>query len=75
MKEKNLNAKKIFIASSLLSGIAVFVFSINQGFGLLWAFFASVTLAIPTGWCVGMAFAIVYELLKMCKPILDWFYK
>jgi hypothetical protein len=75
MKIDNLNISKFFWALTLFSAMTLFFLSMRQENGLVLSILFGVALAIPFGWIIGMAFALLYEGLKLCKPLLDWFFK
>ena len=75
MRVENLNAKKFLGALSLLSALIFFFAGMSTGNGFILSLLFSLVMAVPIGWLLGMTFAIIYEVAKLCKPLLDWFFK
>ena len=75
MRVENLNAKKVLAALSFLSALTFFFLGLRMGNGFILSLLFSLVMAVPIGWLLGMAIAVIYELVKLCKPLLDWFFK
>ena len=79
MKIENLNAGKFVLVLSM--PLAIFYFFVisrsaqDHIFYLIVNLLASALLAILTAWFIGMAMAIIYEVLKLCRPFFEWLFK
>jgi hypothetical protein len=79
IKIENLNVKKFVLVLSIPLTI-FYIFLLNPSlpdhpFYLVVSLLSSPVAAIFTAWCIGMAMAIIYEVLKLCRPFFEWLFK
>lgn len=75
MKVENLNVKKAVFLLAVLSALAFFIVGVKIGNGVLLSFIFAVVFSIPFAWVLGLVLAVIYETLKLCRPLLDWLFR
>jgi hypothetical protein len=75
MKMENLNVKKAILLIAAFSALIFFIIGVKIGNGVLLSLIFSLTIAIPFAWVLGLVLAVIYEILKLCRPILDWLFR
>jgi hypothetical protein len=79
IKIENLNVKKFVLVLSV--PLTIFYFIVlksslpDHPFYLVVNLLSSPLAAIFTAWCIGMALAIIYEVLRLCRPFFEWLFK
>jgi hypothetical protein len=76
---ENLNVRKFVLVLSIPLTVFYFIV-INRDapdsiFYLLVNLLASPLAAVLSAWLVGMVIAIIYEVLKLCRPLFEWLFK
>jgi hypothetical protein len=79
LKMENLNVGKFVLVLSIPLTVFYFIV-INRDapdhiFYLFVNLLASPLAAVLSAWLVGMAIAIIYEVLKLCRPFFEWLFK
>jgi hypothetical protein len=79
IKMENLNVGKfVFVLSIPLTFLYFFLFKPSlpdHPFYLVVILLSSPLAAMLTAWFIGMAMAIIYEILKLCRPFFEWLFK
>ena len=75
MKLENLNVKKATLLLAIVSALVFFIIGVQIGNGVLLSLIFSLTFSIPFAWALGLVLALIYEGLKLCRPILDWLFR
>jgi hypothetical protein len=75
MNAKKLNMGKAVWLLVILAALVLFTISMKNGNGLILSLVVSILASLPAAWVVGAVLTAIYEILKLLKPAVDWFFK
>lgn len=75
MNVDNLNFKKATFSLVGLVALVLFIISVQIGNGIFLSLIVSLVAALPITWLLIGALAAIYEVLKLFKPLVNWFFK
>jgi hypothetical protein len=79
LRMENLNVKKFVLLLTLPLTIVYFILLQNRmsknDFNLVLSLLSSPLMGVITAWLLAFVLGIIYEALKLCRPLLNWLFK
>lgn len=79
LKMENLNVKKFVLLLTLPLTIVYFILLQNRmsknDFNLILSLLSSPLMGVITAWLFAFVLGVIYEVLKLCRPLLNWLFK